>query len=99
MDFVQSAFRSPGGAAVIALPATAQRGHASRIVPRSSPGAGVVTTRGHVQWVGTEYGAVNLRGPSLRERAELLIEVAHPDFHPELRQAAKARCLVAPGCR
>ncbi len=99
MDFVQGALRSPGGAAVIALPSTARRGQTSRIVPRLDPGAGVVTTRGHVQWVVTEHGAVNLRGRSLRERAELLIEVAHPDFQAELRQAAKARCLVDMGCR
>ncbi len=99
MDFVQGALRSPGGAAVIALPSTACHGQASRIVPRLQPGAGVVTTRGHVQWVVTEFGAVNLRGRSLRERAELLIEVAHPDFRAELRQAAKTRRLIDLGCR
>ena len=49
-----------------------------------SPGAGVVTTRGHVHWVVTEYGAVNLHGKSLRERAELLRSVAHPDVRGEL---------------
>ena len=54
------------GAAVIALPSTAQRGQASRIVPRLLAGAGVVTTRGHVPWVVTERGAVNLHGRSLR---------------------------------
>ena len=99
MDFVQGALRSPGGAAVIALPSTAHKGEVSRIVPRLTSGAGVVTTRGHVQWVVTEHGAVNLRGRSLRERAELLIQVAHPDFRAQLRQAAKARCLVGHGCR
>jgi len=98
MDFVQGALRSPGGAAVIALPSTAKHGQASRIVPRLAQGAGVVTTRGHVQWVVTEHGAVNLRGRSLRERAELLIQVAHPDFRAELHKAARERCLVPPGC-
>jgi 4-hydroxybutyrate CoA-transferase len=66
----------------------------SRIVPRLRAGAGVVTTRGHVQWVVTEHGAVNLRARSLRERAELLIRVAHPDVRGELRAAAVQRKLI-----
>jgi 4-hydroxybutyrate CoA-transferase len=66
----------------------------SRIVPRLAAGAGVVTTRGHVQWVVTEHGAVSLRGRSLRERAELLMRVAHPDVRGELRAAAAERRLV-----
>ena len=98
MDFVQGALRSEGGRAIIALPSTAGMGTdgrlVSRIVPRLRPGAGVVTTRGHVQWVVTEHGAVNLRGKSLRERAELLIRVAHPDVRTELRAAAAQRRLV-----
>jgi acetyl-CoA hydrolase len=94
MDFVQGSLRSPGGAAVIALPSTAMRGSASRIVPRLEHGAGVVTTRGHVQWVVTEHGAVNLRGRSLRERAELLIRIAAPEFRDELRASAVARGLL-----
>ncbi|MCA9648918.1 MAG: acetyl-CoA hydrolase/transferase family protein [Myxococcales bacterium] len=95
MDFVQGALRSPGGRAIIALPSTAGHGEArvSRIVPRLKAGAGVVTTRGHVQWVVTEHGAVNLRGRTLRERAELLIEVADPEFRSELRAAAALRNL------
>ena len=60
-------------------------GKVSRIVPQLAPGAGVVTTRGHVHWVITEYGAVNLHGQTLRERGEALISIAHPDFHAELR--------------
>jgi acyl-CoA hydrolase len=51
-----------------------------------NPGAGVVTTRGHVHWVVTEYGAVNLHGLSLRQRGERLISIAHPDFRAELRR-------------
>lgn len=91
MDFVRGAVQSPGGKAFIALPSTAKDGAVSRIVPRLAPGAGVVTTRGHVQWVVTEHGAVNLRGRTLRERAERLISIAHPDFRAELRAAAVER--------
>jgi acyl-CoA hydrolase len=65
-------------------------GKVSRIVSQLTPGAGVVTTRGHVHWVVTEYGQVNLQGMTLRERAEALISIAHPDFRAELRRAAKA---------
>ncbi len=56
----------------------------SRIVPELKPSAGVVTTRGHVHWVLTEFGAVNLHGKTLRERGEALISIAHPDFREEL---------------
>lgn len=94
MDFVRGAVRSPGGKAFIALPSTAKGGAVSRIVPRLEPGAGVVTTRGHVQWVVTEHGAVNLRGRSLRQRAEMLIAIAAPQFRAELRAAAVARKLL-----
>ncbi|MFW5876943.1 MAG: acetyl-CoA hydrolase/transferase family protein [Myxococcota bacterium] len=93
MDFVQGSVRSPGGKAIIALPSVAKQGTLSRIVPRLRPGAGVVTTRGHVQWVVTEHGAVNLLGRSLRQRAEMLTSVAHPDFRPDLRAAAVDRKL------
>jgi acyl-CoA hydrolase len=72
---------------IIALPSTAARGKVSRIVPTLAAGAGVVTTRGHVHWIVTEYGAVNLFGKSLRQRAEALISIAHPEFRPELRRA------------
>lgn len=51
-----------------------------------TPGAGVVTTRGHVHWIVTEQGAVDLHGLALRERAEALISIAHPDFRPELQR-------------
>ena len=91
MDFVRGAVLSPGGKAFIALPSSARGGKLTRIVPRLQPGAGVVTTRGHVQWVVTEHGAVNLRGRTLRERAELLISIADPAFREELRAAAAAR--------
>ena len=87
MDFIRGAALSKGGRPIIALPSTAAGGTASRIVTAVKAGAGVVTTRGHVHWVVTEYGAVNLFGRSLRERAELLIGIAHPDVRGDLRRA------------
>lgn len=86
MDFMRGAALSRGGVPIIALPSTAAGGKVSRIVTSIKPGAGVVTTRGHVHWIVTEYGAVDLWGKSLRERAELLISIAHPDFRDELRE-------------
>jgi 4-hydroxybutyrate CoA-transferase len=86
MDFIRGAAVSRGGKPIIALPSTACHGSVSRIVPELSAGAGVVTTRGHVHWVVTEYGAVNLHGCTLRERGEALVSIAHPDFRQELMQ-------------
>jgi acyl-CoA hydrolase len=92
MDFIRGAALSPGGKPIIALPSTASNGHTSRIVSSVKPGAGVVTTRGHVHWVVTEYGAVDLFGLTLRQRAEALIGIAHPDVRGELtRSLAEAR--------
>ncbi len=90
MDFIRGAARSRDGKPIIALPATAANGTVSRIAMELKPGAGVVTTRGHVHWVVTEYGAVNLHGLTLRERGEALIAIAHPDFRSELRKALAA---------
>jgi acyl-CoA hydrolase len=87
LDFIRGAALSRGGKPIIALPSTAARGTVSRIVPELKPGSGVVTTRGHVHWVVTEYGAVNLHGMTLRERSKALISIAHPDFRAELTQA------------
>ena len=90
VDFIRGAARSKGGVPIIALPSTARGGTVSRIVSVLEPGAGVVTSRGDVRWVATEFGAVNLFGRNLRQRAELLISIAHPQFRDELqRQAAK----------
>jgi len=86
MDFMRGAALSPGGVPIIALPSTAAGGKFSRIVTTLKTGAGVVTTRGHVHWVVTEYGAVDLWGKTLRERADALISIAHPDFREELRK-------------
>src|SRR5690606_31011186 len=90
MDFIQGAALSEGGMPIIALPSTAANGSVSRLVPRLNAGAGVVTTRGHVHWVVTEYGAVNLHGMTLRERGEALIAIAHPDFRAELARELAA---------
>ncbi|MEP7306042.1 MAG: acetyl-CoA hydrolase/transferase C-terminal domain-containing protein [Acidobacteriota bacterium] len=98
MDFIRGAALSPGGVPIIALPSTAAGGRVSRIVPTINAGAGVVTTRGHVHWVVTEHGAVDLFGKTLRRRAELLVGIAHPDFRAELRHAfAAARNVALPG--
>ena len=95
MDFIRGSALSRGGMPIIALPSTAARGTVSRIAATLAPGAGVVTTRGHVHWSVTEYGAVNLFGKSLRQRADALISIAHPDFRPELRRAfAETRHMV-----
>lgn len=92
LDFIRGAARSPGGRPIIALPSTAKE-H-SRIVPTLKPGAGVVTTRGDVHWVVTEYGAAHLFGKNLRQRAEALIAIAHPDHREELERGAKERGLL-----
>jgi 4-hydroxybutyrate CoA-transferase len=87
MDFVRGAAMSRGGKPVIALPSTAAGGSVSRIVAQLRPGAGVVTTRGHVHWVVTEYGAVDLHARSLAERGRLLASIAHPDHREALLAA------------
>ncbi|MCD6287960.1 MAG: GNAT family N-acetyltransferase [Candidatus Hydrogenedentes bacterium] len=92
VDFNRGAARSPGGKAIIALPSTAQNGKVSRIVTRLSPGAGVVTTRGDVHYVVTEYGVAYLHGKNVQERTLALISVAHPDFRSKLlREAIEAK--------
>ncbi|HZF63378.1 MAG TPA: acetyl-CoA hydrolase/transferase C-terminal domain-containing protein [Chitinophagaceae bacterium] len=86
MDFIRGASLSEGGKPIIALPSVTSKG-LSRIVPFLKEGAGVVTTRGHVHWVVTEYGIVNLFGKSLKQRAKALIEIAHPDHREVLDKA------------
>jgi len=96
VDFIRGASRSRGGRPIIALRSTARRGTVSRIVPVLSEGAGIVTSRGDVHYVVTEYGIANLYGRSVRERALALVSIAHPDFRGELLAAARARHYVAP---
>ncbi len=94
VDFGRGASRSEGGRAIIALPSTVADGSISRIVPTLKSGAGVVTSRGDVHYVVTEYGAAYLHGKTMRERAMALIGVAHPKFRPWLMAEAKSRKLV-----
>lgn len=91
IDFIRGAARAPGGKAIVALPSTAKSGDLSRIVPRLKPSAGVVTTRGDVDYIVTEYGVASLRGKSIRERAAALIQIAHPQFRDELQAYVKAQ--------
>ncbi len=93
VDFIRGAARSRGGRPIIALPSTAKDGAVSRICDALAEGSGVVTSRADVHYVVTEYGAVDLHGKSLRERAVALIECAHPKFRDELHRAAQKRRL------
>jgi acyl-CoA hydrolase/RimJ/RimL family protein N-acetyltransferase len=94
IDFVRGAARSRGGKAIIAMPSTARGGEISRVVSHLTEGAGVVTTRGDVHYVVTEYGIAYLHGKSIRERVLDLINIAHPKFRNELMQAAKAHNYI-----
>lgn len=87
MDFIRGASLSVGGKAIIALPSATSRGE-TRIVPYLKQGAGVVTTRAHVHYVVTEYGVANLYGKNLRQRAKMLIGIAHPDHREALEREA-----------
>jgi acyl-CoA hydrolase/GNAT superfamily N-acetyltransferase len=89
VDFIRGSTLSKGGKSIIVLPSTTLDGNESRIVPHLSEGAGVVNTRGGVHYVVTEFGAVNLHGKTVRERALALINLAHPKFRGELLTAAK----------
>lgn len=92
LDFIYGASRSKGGVPIIALPSTAimRDGTAvSKITAMLKPGAGVVTSRNHVRFVVTEFGIADLYGKTIRQRAQALIKVAHPQFHDELQRQAK----------
>ncbi len=89
VDFVRGAAHSEGGKPVIALPSATKDLKISRITPTLKPGAGVVTSRGDVHYVVTEFGVANLWGKTIQERARELIRIAHPDFRDELTQFAK----------
>lgn len=96
VDFIRGAARSEGGKPIIALPSTVwvNGKRESRITSVLKLGAGVVTSRGDVHYVVTEFGAVNLHGLSIRERALALIHIAHPDFRDALMRDARERHLV-----
>ena len=94
VDFNRGSARSRGGKAIITMPSTAKNETVSRIVPHLTEGAGVVTTRGDVHYVVTEYGIAYLHGKSIRERAMALINIAHPKFRPQLIKAAKAQKYI-----
>jgi acyl-CoA hydrolase len=93
-DFIRGAARSKRGKPIIVLPSTAKGGTLSRVVDALAEGSGVVTTRADVHYVVTEHGVAHLHGKSLRERAQALIGVAHPDFREELLRAAHDRRLL-----
>lgn len=96
VDFIRGAARSQGGKPIIALPSTAVGGTKSRIVSVLEAGAGVVTSRGDVHYVVTEYGIAQLWGKSIRERAAALLEIAHPDYRADLLNEAKQRHYLLP---
>lgn len=91
LDFIYGASRSKGGVPIIALPSTTALRNGtriSRIVGMLNQGAGVVTTRNHVRYVVTEYGVADLYGKTIRQRAQALINIAHPNFRAELKRVA-----------
>ncbi len=90
LDFMRGAARSRHGRPVIAISSTARNGKISRITPRLKLGAGVVTTRADVHYVVTEFGVAYLHGKNVRQRAEALIQIAHPDFRDELTRELSA---------
>ncbi|MBM4245309.1 MAG: GNAT family N-acetyltransferase [Deltaproteobacteria bacterium] len=95
-DFIRGASRSRGGKPIIAIRSTDENDAVSRIVPALSGGTGIVTSRGDVHYVVTEYGVASLHGRTVRERTLALISIAHPSFRQELLDAAKARRYVMP---
>jgi acyl-CoA hydrolase len=90
IDFVYGASRSKGGKAIIAMPSMTKKGK-SKVVPTLTPGASVVTTRFHIHWFVTEFGAVDLYGKGMEERARLITSVAHPSVREDLEKAAFER--------
>jgi len=94
VDFVRGSSRSKGGKSIIALPSTAAKGTVSRITCELDRGSAVTTSRSDVHYVVTEYGAVNLRGKSIPERAKALIQIAHPSFRDSLTEQAKQLKMI-----
>lgn len=89
MDFAYGAFHSKGGKGIIALKSTAVNGTISRIQTGLTYGAAVTVPRNIVDYVVTEYGIAHLRGATLRDRVERMINIAHPDFRGQLREEVK----------
>jgi itaconate CoA-transferase len=94
LDFVRGAFNSRGGKSFLAFYSTAANGQVSRVVPRLESGAVVTTPRMDTEYLATEYGVVNLKGKSTRERALSILDLAHPRFRDELLREAKSMRLV-----
>ena len=94
MDYCRGAYKSEGGKSFLCLHSTAKKGTISKIVPTLTPGAVVTTTRPEVQYIVTEYGVAMLKGKTLKQRANELIAVAHPDFRGELKAQARKLKLI-----
>lgn len=94
VDFIRGAAMSKGGKPIIAMPSTARGESISRIVPHLAEGSGVVTSRGDVHYVVTEYGIAYLHGKTIRERALALINIAHPDFRQALLDFVRERHYI-----
>ena len=90
VDFVRGAAMSKNGRSIMAMPSTV-KGNASKIVPVLDVGSAVTTSRNDVDYVVTEYGIAHLTGRTLRQRAQALIAIAHPDFQQELMRAYESR--------
>jgi len=91
VDFVRAAGISKGGRSIIAMPSTAKGGTISKIVPVLDEGAAVTTSRYDVEYIVTEHGVANLKYRTVRDRARMLIEIAHPKFRGELKEAFERR--------
>lgn len=91
VDFVRGASMAPHGISILAFPSTAAHGKISKIVPFLDEGAAVTTSRNDIDYVITEYGIAPLKGKTLRQRAKLLISIAHPDFRPGLIEEFEKR--------
>lgn len=99
VDYVRGAALSKGGKSIMAMPSTAAKGKASRIVPFLAEGATVTTSRNDVDYVVTEYGIAKLKGKTLKQRAEALIQIAHPDFRGSLQEEFNKRFKELPSLR
>ena len=91
VDYIRGTAMSEDGISIIAMPSTASKGKLSRIVPVLDSGSAVTTSRNDVQYIVTEYGIANLKGKTLKQRAEALIKIAHPDFREDLSKEYESR--------